>query len=127
MCDGGNGCLDCVFTDYACNPLNNAGCGPEQRCGLITFDTETFGCIAPGPGGIGAECGGAAANDGDCATDLTCLFNPQTPLCDVGNCCVRYCSLAEADPGCDAIEACQVFFPDPVYDGLEHLGFCGEP
>jgi hypothetical protein len=125
MCDGGAGCRDCMFTDYACNPLNNAGCGAGTRCGLITFETETFGCIAPGPGDLAAECGFSSANDGDCATDLTCLFNPQTPLCDVGNCCVRYCSLAEVDPGCGDAEMCLVFFPDPIYEGLEHLGFCG--
>lgn len=124
MCDSTPGCdATCEFTDYACNPLNDAGCESPQRCGLVDFVSETFACMPAGPGGIGAACGRSAANDGDCDVGLTCLFNGQTALCDVGACCVRYCDTLSGT-GCDDLEYCAMFFPRPMYLGLEHLGYC---
>jgi hypothetical protein len=126
MCDGTDGCNgQCEFINYACNPLNNAGCDAPMRCGLVNVDDETFTCMEPGPGELGDECGASTANDGDCGTDLTCLFHGQTARCDVGACCVQYCDLTEGESPCDEFEVCEPFFPNTRLDGLGHLGFCG--
>jgi hypothetical protein len=125
MCDGTPGCAaDCSFTSYACNPLNGAGCISPQRCGLVDFVAETFACMRPGPAGVGGACAGDPVNDAECDAELTCLFHPQTVLCDSGNCCVRYCDVTEGVSGCADFEQCAPFFPDPMFEGLEHLGFC---
>jgi hypothetical protein len=128
MCDSTPGCqADCTFESYDCNPLSDAGCVEGLRCGAIDVPAESFGCMPPGPGGIGSECSGVPTNDGDCDAGLTCLFNINTPLCDVGNCCVEYCDLTDPGFACSGGAVCRQFFIDPMFQGLEHLGFCGEP
>jgi hypothetical protein len=125
MCDGTEGCdAACEFTNYACNPLNDAGCPAAMRCGLVDFATETFACMSPGRVGLGGVCEGSPPNDGECGAELTCLFHGQTLLCDEGACCVRYCDLTEGVSGCGVDEVCAPFFPMPMFSGLEHLGFC---
>ncbi len=128
MCDGTPGCLDdCTFENYACNPLNDAACVDGLRCGAIDVDQETFGCMPPGDAAQGQPCNGLPTNDGDCSAGLTCLFNFNTPLCDAGNCCVEYCDLTDPTFRCLEGSVCRPFFIGPMYQGLEHLGFCGEP
>jgi hypothetical protein len=128
MCDGSLGCLeDCTFVSYACNPLNNAGCGPGLRCGLDDFNLESFACMTPGPSALGEMCSGVPFNDSDCGDGLTCLWNINTAKCDEGDCCVQYCDLQDPTSGCSVGAVCNAFFPRPMFQGLEHLGFCGEP
>jgi hypothetical protein len=128
MCDSTPGCLpDCTFESYECNPLSDAGCVGGLRCGAIDVPAETFGCMPAGRGGVGSECSGVPANDSDCDAGLTCLFNINTPLCDVGNCCVEYCDLTDPASVCSGGAVCRQFFIDSMFQGLEHLGFCGEP
>jgi hypothetical protein len=127
MCDGTPGCLgDCTFESYDCNPLGNAGCGGGLRCGAFDVPLEDFSCMVPGRGVVGDPCEGDPGNDSQCGDGLTCLFNINTPLCDNGNCCVEYCNLLDADFVCSGGAECRPFFPDPMFLGLEHLGFCGE-
>jgi hypothetical protein len=124
MCDTTPGCdALCRFTDYACNPLNNAGCEAPERCGLFDFPSESFACMPSGPAGEGGACGLSKSNDGDCNADLTCIFHTKTVLCAEGNCCVSFCD-ALAGTGCADFEICAQFFPMPMHQGLEHLGFC---
>jgi hypothetical protein len=126
MCDGGPGCEDnCAFTSYGCNPLNNAGCMPPLRCGLLDYDTEEFGCMPPGRAVLGEACSWTSFEDEQCADGLTCLFNPQTDYCNVGNCCVEYCNLQMGSAMCSNGATCYQFFQPPDFDGLEHLGYCG--
>jgi hypothetical protein len=128
MCDSTPGCLpDCTFESYECNPLGDAGCVAGLRCGAIDVPAETFGCMPPGRGAVGSECSGLPANDSDCAAGLTCLSNFNTALCDIGNCCVEYCDLTDPTSVCSGGAVCRQFFIDSMYQGLEHLGFCGEP
>ena len=128
MCDSTPGCLDdCTFEDYACNPLNDANCVEGLRCGAVEVTVESFACMPPGRGGLGAACSGLPSNDSDCDAGLTCLFNLNTPLCDLGNCCVEYCDLVAPDPGCSPGTVCNQFFLAPMGQGLEHLGYCGNP
>lgn len=128
MCDGTPGCRpDCTFESYECNPLTNAGCVGGLRCGAIDVPAETFGCMPSGPGGVGSPCSGVPTNDGECNAGLTCLFNFNTPLCDEGNCCVEYCDLTDPAVRCSGGAVCRQFFIDSMFQGLEHLGFCGEP
>ncbi len=126
MCDSTPGCRDdCRFESYACNPLNDAGCTNGERCGAIDVPVESFGCMPPGPGGLGVACSGVPANDSDCDVGLTCLFSFNTPLCGDGNCCVEYCDLTDPTFRCSGGASCLPFFPAPMYQGLEHLGYCG--
>jgi hypothetical protein len=128
MCDSTPGCRpDCTFESYECNPLSDAGCVAGLRCGAVDVPAETFGCMPVGAGGVGSSCGAAATNDGDCGVGLTCLFNINTPLCDEGNCCVEYCDLTDPGFRCSGGAVCRQFFIDSMFQGLEHLGFCGEP
>jgi hypothetical protein len=128
MCDSTPGCLpDCTFKDYDCNPLTDAGCIEGLRCGAIDVPLETFGCMLAGRGGPGSPCSGAPANDSGCGVGLTCLFNVNTPLCDSGNCCVEYCDLTDPGFRCSGGAVCRQFFLDSMFDGLEQLGYCGEP
>lgn len=128
MCDSTPGCRDdCTFESYECNPLSDAGCVAGLRCGAIDVPAESFGCMPPGAGGVGSPCTGVPTNDGDCEAGLTCLFNINTPLCDAGNCCVEYCDLTDPAFRCSGGGVCRQFFLDSMFQGLEHLGFCGEP
>jgi hypothetical protein len=128
MCDSTPGCRpDCTFESYECNPLSDAGCVGGLRCGAIDVPAETFGCMPAGPGAVGSPCSGVPTNDGECGVGLTCLFNFNTPLCDVGNCCVEYCDLTDPAFRCSGGAVCRQFFIDSTFQGLEHLGFCGEP
>jgi hypothetical protein len=128
MCDSTPGCAsDCTFESYDCNPLSDAGCVEGLRCGAIDVPAETFGCMLPGGGAVGSECFGVPANDTDCGLGLTCLFNINTPLCDSGNCCVEYCDITDPTFVCSGGAVCRQFFIDSMYQGLEHLGFCGDP
>lgn len=127
MCDSTVGCADdCTFEDYDCNPLNDAACVDGLRCGAADVAVESFNCMLPGRGGVGDACSGVPANDSDCGVGLTCLFNFNTPLCNMGNCCVEYCDIT-GDFMCSGGAVCRPFFIDPVGQGLEHLGFCGSP
>ena len=128
MCDSTPGCLpDCTFESYDCNPLSDAGCIQGLRCGAIDVETESFGCMPAGRMGLGSPCFGMPSNDSDCGEGLTCLFNINTPLCDEGNCCVEYCALTDAAFRCGGGAVCRQFIIEPMYVGLEHLGYCGEP
>lgn len=128
MCDSTPGCRDdCTFESYECNPLGDAGCVGGLRCGATDVAAESFGCMPPGAGGVGSACTGVPTNDGDCEAGLTCLFNFNTPLCDAGNCCVEYCDLTDPAFRCSGGAVCRQFFLDSMFQGLEHLGFCGEP
>jgi hypothetical protein len=128
MCDSTPGCLpDCTFASYECNPLSDAGCLEGLRCGAVDVPAETFGCMLPGDGMVGSACSGLPANDSGCGVGLTCLFNFNTPLCDSGNCCVEYCDITDPTFRCSGGAVCRQFFIASMYQGLEHLGFCGEP
>lgn len=128
MCDSTPGCADdCTFEDYACNPLNNAACVEGLRCGSADAAAETFACMPPGAAQLGEPCSGLPNNDSDCDTGLTCLFNFNTPLCDSSNCCVEYCDITDPTFRCSGTAVCRQFFLAPEGQGLEHLGFCGEP
>jgi len=127
MCDSTPGCLDdCTFESYDCNPLGDAGCMDGLRCGAVDVPSETFSCMLPGKGGVGSPCSGVPNNDGDCDAGLTCLFNFSTPLCDAGNCCVEYCDVTDDASRCSGGAVCRPFFAGPMFQGLEHLGFCGD-
>jgi hypothetical protein len=128
MCDGTPGCRpDCTFESYECNPLNDAGCVPGLRCGAIDVRSESFGCMPIGGGDVGSPCSGVPTNDGQCDIGLTCLWNFNTPLCDSGNCCVEYCDLTDPSVRCTGGAVCRQFFINSMFQGLEHLGFCGSP
>ena len=127
-CDSTPGCDDaCLLENYDCNPLNDAPCGDDLRCGLVEAADETFACMIPGDAALGEACSGFPDNDSACAEGLTCLFNLNTPLCDAGNCCVEYCDLGGKDRVCSMGTTCRQFFPMSAFVGLENLGYCGSP
>lgn len=130
MCDGTNACADdCTLENYPCNPLNNVGCGPGQKCSFVEPTTILCLAFADPAGEFGDnECYyDFGPHDESCAIGLACIPFQITNTCEGGGCCEEYCDLADptfecATPG----NTCQPAYGVPPFEpGLEWLGFCG--
>lgn len=113
--------VDANTTPTTCNPLNQMGCNPGEKCAWIedVAPTETteavghIGCVPDGPKQLGDQCTqngvDAMGNpDGtgysDCVAGTECVagFCRQicdhqggTPMCDADHACAQYSSLFE--------------------------------
>ncbi|MCA9706408.1 MAG: hypothetical protein KDK70_11210 [Myxococcales bacterium] len=130
MCDGTNACADdCTLDNYPCNPFNNVGCQPGQKCSFVEPTTILCLAFAADVGDFGAnECFyDAAPHDEACAAGLACIPFQITNTCDGGGCCEEYCDLADPAFECSTPgNTCQPAYGVPPFEpGLEWLGFCG--
>lgn len=130
MCDGTNACNDdCTLESYPCNPFNNVGCGPGQKCSFVEPTTIVCLAFADVVGDFGYnECFyGAAPHDESCAVGLACIPFQITNTCDGGGCCEEYCDLGDPTFECSTPgNTCQPAYGVPPFEpGLEWLGFCG--
>ncbi len=129
MCDGTNACADdCTLENYPCNPFNNVGCGPEQKCSFLEPTTILCLAFADEVGDFGYnECFyGAAPHDESCGIGLACIPFQGTNTCDGGGCCEEYCDLADPTFECSTPgNTCQPAYGVPPFEsGLEWLGYC---
>jgi hypothetical protein len=115
-CDGGAGCTDCELDGFACNPLNDAGCGDGETCAYTR--RGTFECqVAAGEGAPGAACTNLYTGF-QCATGLGC-----EATCG-GFCCTPYCDTTGTFASCDQ-GSCESFWLQPEQNaGLHWLGSC---
>lgn len=107
---------DCSVPNWLCIPDSPTQAG---QSGFI--------CVSPPPNepyGVFEAC--ALANQ--CEPGLVCVTADRIPGCDFLSCCTSYCSLAEGDGACEALDpamACVDWMsPDPTW---ADVGVCALP
>ena len=120
-----------MLDNYACQPLNNAGCLPGTKCAYVS-DGEgyEFNCLAfdPNPPKQWGEegCFNGAPLDQACDVGLLCTRGQITNQCDLGACCTYWCDLTDPNFECKTPgDSCEPWFDTMAPPGMGTLGFCG--
>lgn len=145
ICDGPGCDPDCAGPQ-ACQPVNNAGCGPNEVCKVshqvavcVPYPVDPAGPMEPCHGdndttggyyyetdsyGTYGDTYGDSGDTGDipyvdnCAPGLQCILGPIE--CQGESCCMPFCLIGEI-PCPDGAQCIWFQYPSP----LDYLGVCG--